>query len=34
MPNTPLKGDYNTYIGARYVPIIGGMWNQQTGLNK
>ena len=30
MPNTPLKGDYNTYIGARYVPIIGGMWNQQT----
>lgn len=30
MPNTPLKGDYNTYIGARYVPIIGGMWNRQT----
>ena len=30
MATIPSKGDYNTYIGARYVPIIGGMWNQQT----
>lgn len=27
-PNIPIKGDYNTYIGARYIPLIGGMWDK------
>lgn len=27
-PNLPISGKYNTYIGARYVPLMGGEWNQ------
>lgn len=27
-PNIPIKADYNTYIGARYVPIVAGMWDK------
>lgn len=29
-PNLPVSGKYNTYIGARYVPLMGGEWNQQN----
>lgn len=26
-PNLPINAKYNTYIGARYVPLMGGEWN-------
>lgn len=27
-PNLPIAGNYNTYIGARYVPLIMGIWSE------
>lgn len=27
-PNLPIAGNYNTYIGARYVPLILGTWSE------
>lgn len=26
-PNLPIGGDYNVYIGARYVPLVMGAWS-------
>lgn len=26
-PNLPIAGNYNTYIGARYVPLVLGTWS-------
>lgn len=27
-PNLPIAGDYNVYVGARYVPLIKGQWSE------
>lgn len=27
-PNLPIKGDYNVYVGARYVPVPMGKWDK------
>lgn len=27
-PNLPIAGDYNVYVGARYVPLIMGQWSE------
>lgn len=29
-PNLPIAGDYNVYVGARYVPLIMGVWSATT----